>query len=81
VIGYLALFQCVQCARTAEALGVARISVLWQGVWVLLLPPVAVFGGVLWLAWKRSAQAEVGSAAAVDPDIATGADSRTGARL
>ena len=67
-----ALFQCVQCARTAEALGQARLAVLWQGVWILLLPPLAVFGGILYFSWKRSSQAEVG--------MASGADSRTGAR-
>lgn len=68
----VALFQCVQCARTAEAMGLARLAVLWQGVWILLLPPLAVFGGILYFAWKRSRQAEVG--------MASVAVSRTGAR-
>jgi len=68
----LALFQCVQCARTAEAMGLARLAVLWQGVWILLLPPLAVFGGILYFTWKRARQAEVG--------IANGAASRIGAR-
>ena len=74
----LALLQCVQCARTAEALGTARLEVLWQGVWILLLPPLAVFGGIMWFAWNRSRQAEVGMAE--DADMAIGPDSRMGVR-
>jgi CHASE2 domain-containing sensor protein len=72
MITILAFLQCVQCARTAEAMGLARLSVLWQGVWILLLPPLAVFGGILYVSWKRSRQADVG--------MASGVDSRMGAR-
>ena len=75
----LALLQCVQCARTAEALGTARLLVLWQGMWILLLPPLAVFGGILWMAWKRARQTEAGIQA--DAGLAIGAPSRTGDRL
>lgn len=74
----LALWQCVQCARTAEAMGAARLLVLWQGVWVLLVPPLAVFGGILWFAWKRSRQTAVGMAAGAD--MVSGAVSRTADR-
>lgn len=72
-LGAVALLQCVQCARSAEALGQVRLSVLWHGMWVLLLPPLAVFGLILWFARRRSRQAEVGTA--------MGSDSRAGVRL
>lgn len=73
VPGTIALLQCVQCARSAEALGLAQLAVLWSGMWVLLLPPLAVFGLILWLFWRRARQADVGTA--------MGRDSRAGARL
>lgn len=73
VPGAMALLQCVQCARSAEALGLAQLAVLWNGMWVLLLPPLAVFGLILWLLWRRARQADVGTA--------IGSDSRAGARL
>lgn len=82
MIDSLALLQCVQCARTAEAMGTARLLVLWQGMWVLLLPPLAVFGGILWFAWNRSRQAEAGIAAEAEITIGPdGPDSRIGDRL
>jgi hypothetical protein len=76
---YVALLQCVQCARTAEALGTTRLLILWQGMWVLLIPPLAVFCGILWFAWKRSRQADVGNAST--PDMAMDATSRPTERL
>jgi hypothetical protein len=74
----VAMLQCVQCARTAEALGAARLLVLWQGMWILLIPPVALLSGILWLAWRRSRQAEVGMAMAGVNE--RGADSRPAER-
>lgn len=74
---YLGFFQCVQCARTAEALGAARMFVLWQGMWILLAPPLAVFGAILLVAWKRSRQAETDIAASAN---SMDADSRAAGR-
>ena len=74
----MAMLQCVQCARTAEAMGAARLLVLWQGVWVLLVPPLAVFGGILWFAWTRSRQTGVRMAAGAY--MFMGTVSRTGER-
>jgi hypothetical protein len=45
--------QCVMCARTAAAQNEARISVLMQGVVVLLVPPLVILSGFLYLAWRR----------------------------
>ena len=45
--------QCVMCARTAAAQTEARIQVLMNGVIVLLIPPVLILSGFLYLAWRR----------------------------
>ena len=45
--------QCVMCARTAAAQNEARIQVLMQGIVVLLIPPVLILSGFLYLAWRR----------------------------
>jgi hypothetical protein len=41
------------CARTAAAQSEARIQVLMQGIIVLLIPPVLILSGFLYLAWRR----------------------------
>jgi hypothetical protein len=45
--------QCVMCARTAAAQTEARIQVLMQGIVVLLIPPVLILTGFLYLLWRR----------------------------
>ena len=45
--------QCVMCARTAAAQSEARIHVLMNGVIVLLIPPVLILSGFLYLAYRR----------------------------
>lgn len=45
--------QCVMCRRTAEAQQAERARVLNRGILVMLIPPVAILGGVLVLAARR----------------------------
>ncbi len=45
--------QCVMCARTAAAQNAERIKALQLGILVILLPVVSIFGGLLYLAWRR----------------------------
>lgn len=59
----LLAFQCVQCARTAAAQGEARLEILWQGVLVLLVPPLVILAAILYACWRRSPQAEADSTA------------------
>lgn len=44
------LAQCVMCGRTAAAQQSARGEVLNHGILILLLPPFAIIGALLWLA-------------------------------
>ena len=46
--------QCVMCFRTAAAQQAARSQVLNQGILILLVPPLLVLGGLLWIAWRKS---------------------------
>ncbi len=45
--------QCVMCQRTAEAQQAERARVLNRGILVMLVPPVAILGGVLLFAARR----------------------------
>lgn len=45
--------QCVMCQRTAEAQQAERARVLNRGILVMLVPPVAILGGVLLWAARR----------------------------
>jgi hypothetical protein len=45
------LAQCVMCYRTAAAQQGARSEVLNKGIVILLVPPLAILGGILWRAW------------------------------
>jgi hypothetical protein len=45
--------QCVMCQRTAAAQQAERARVLNHGIVILLVPPVAIFAGVLLLAHRR----------------------------
>jgi hypothetical protein len=56
--------QCVMCFRNAAAQQVARSRVLNEGIVVLLIPPLVIFFGLVWLARRRSA---VSRAAPRDP--------------
>ena len=49
----IAAAQCVMCARTAAAQSEARMQVMMNGVIVLLIPPVLILSGFLYLAWRR----------------------------
>ncbi len=49
----LLLAQCVMCNRTAAAQQAARATVLNSGILILLLPPVFILGGLVWLAYHR----------------------------
>jgi hypothetical protein len=71
---WLLAFQCVQCARTAAAQGEARLAILWQGVEILLVPPLVIFGGTLYALWRRGRQADALNAAG-------GTGARPGPRL
>jgi hypothetical protein len=45
--------QCVMCFRTAAAQQLERSRVLNQGIIVLLIPPLVILFGLLWLARRR----------------------------
>jgi len=46
--------QCVMCYRTAAAQQMERARVLNTGIFILLVPPILVIAGLLWLAVRRS---------------------------
>jgi hypothetical protein len=46
--------QCVMCYRTAAAQQLERSRVLNQGILILLIPPILVLAGILYLAFRRS---------------------------
>lgn len=46
--------QCVMCYRTAAAQNAARAHLLNMGIVLLGLPPFAILGGFLILAWRRN---------------------------
>jgi hypothetical protein len=41
------------CNRTAAAQQAARAGVLNSGILILLIPPVLILGGLIWLAFHR----------------------------
>jgi hypothetical protein len=45
--------QCVMCFRTAAAQQLERSRILNQGIIVLLIPPLVILAGLLWLARRR----------------------------
>jgi hypothetical protein len=49
----LLLAQCVMCNRTAAAQQAARAGVLNSGILILLIPPILILGGLVWLAYTR----------------------------
>ena len=46
--------QCVMCYRTAAAQQLARSRVLNSGIIILLVPPILVLAGILFLAFRKS---------------------------
>ena len=46
--------QCVMCYRTAAAQQLARSRVLNSGILILLVPPILVLAGILFLAFRKS---------------------------
>lgn len=47
------LAQCVMCMRTAAAQQGARAGVLNSGILILVVPPLAIVAGILWLLITR----------------------------
>ena len=45
--------QCVMCQRTAAAQQWERAQVLNTGIFVLLIPPVLLLAGIIYIAYKR----------------------------
>jgi len=45
--------QCVMCFRTAAAQQLERSRVLNHGILVLLIPPLVILFGLLWMAHRR----------------------------
>jgi hypothetical protein len=46
--------QCVMCYRTAAAQQLERSRVLNSGIAILLVPPILVLAGILFLAFRKS---------------------------
>jgi hypothetical protein len=46
--------QCVMCYRTAAAQQGERSRVLNSGIIILLVPPILVLAGILYLAFRKS---------------------------
>jgi len=46
--------QCVMCYRTAAAQQLERARVLNSGIVILLIPPILVLAGILFLAFRKS---------------------------
>lgn len=45
--------QCVMCFRTAAAQNAARARVMNQGIIIMLIPPVLILAGFMFLSYKR----------------------------
>ena len=48
-----AFAQCVMCFRTAAAQNAARAHVMNIGIIIMLIPPIAILAGFMWLCYKR----------------------------
>ena len=46
--------QCVMCFRTAAAQNMERARVMNIGIGIMLLPPVLILAGFLYLAYRRN---------------------------
>lgn len=54
MIWHSVIAQCVMCYRTAAAQQWARSRVLNSGIIILLVPPILVLAGILYLAFRKS---------------------------
>lgn len=54
MIWHSIIAQCVMCYRTAAAQQIERSRVLNSGIAILLVPPVLVLAGILFLAFRKS---------------------------
>ena len=55
--------QCAMCYQAASQQGAKGIAALNAGIWILLIPPVAIIGCISWVTYRRSA----GSNSQADP--------------
>jgi predicted nucleic acid-binding Zn ribbon protein len=46
--------QCVMCFRTAAAQQYERARVMNAGIIIMLVPPLVILGGFVWLMYRRS---------------------------
>ena len=46
--------QCVMCFRTAAAQQAERAHVMNIGIGIMLVPPVVILGGFLYVLWRRN---------------------------
>jgi hypothetical protein len=51
---HFVIAQCVMCYRTAAAQQLERSRVLNSGIAILLVPPILVLAGILFLAFRKS---------------------------
>ena len=58
--------QCVMCFRTAAAQQMERAKVLNLGIVIMMIPPIVIVAGFLYLLWRRNS-AYAGSNAADPP--------------
>jgi hypothetical protein len=47
--------QCVMCFRTAAAQQLERSRIMNQGILILLIPPLLILCGLIWMARRRPA--------------------------
>jgi len=76
------LAQCVMCYRTAAAQQLERSRVLNSGIAILLVPPILVLAGILFLAFRKSARQSIrtgyvhkvedGFSGAIQSELSTG---------
>ena len=46
--------QCAMCYQNAAQQGAKAMAALNAGIWILLLPPMAIIGAISWMAWRRA---------------------------
>jgi len=51
---HFVIAQCVMCYRTAAAQQLERSRVLNSGIAILLVPPILLLAGILFLAFRKS---------------------------
>lgn len=60
---------CVMCFRTAAAQQAERSRVLNSGILILLIPPVLIMAGILWMAWRKPGGEPSATGSAKQPDF------------